>query len=85
MSCAKKVSDLFATHCLSLVAGTEQKCKQCLSMECKLQFVKVFIGPNGWGITVFSLYAVHTCLGSCMTCCNVCVSNSELLLHDLGM
>ena len=27
-----------------------------------MQFVKVFLGP-GWGVTVYKLYAVYTCMG----------------------
>ena len=27
-----------------------------------MQFVKVFVGPSGWGVTVYKLYAVYTCL-----------------------
>jgi len=28
-----------------------------------MQFVKVFLGPSGWGATVHKLYAVCTCMG----------------------
>jgi len=50
-----------------------------------MQFVKVFVGPSGWGVTVYKLYAVCVLVwGSCMACCNVCVPNSELLLQDQG-
>ena len=28
-----------------------------------MQFVKVFVGPSGWGVTVYILYAVYTCMG----------------------
>ena len=28
-----------------------------------MQFVKVFVGPSGWGVTVYKLYAVYTCMG----------------------
>jgi len=41
---------MFATHCLSLVTGIE------------MQFVKVYVGPSGWGVTVYKLYAVYTCM-----------------------
>ena len=28
-----------------------------------MQFVKIFVGPFGWGgVTVYKLYAVYTCL-----------------------
>ena len=49
-----------------------------------MQFVTVFLRPSGWGVTVYKLYAVYTCMGSCATCCNVCVRSSELLLEDQG-
>jgi len=49
-----------------------------------MQFVTVFLSPSGWGVTVYKLYGVSTCMGSCATCCNVCVLNSELLLQDQG-
>ena len=60
--------DLFATHCLSLVAGTEQKLmimfKQAVMYKHGVQMplVKVFLGPSGWGATVYKLYVVYTCL-----------------------
>ena len=63
-----KVSDLFATHCSSLIAGMEQKFmamfKQAVMYKygVQMQFVKVFIGPSGWGMRVYKLYAVYTCL-----------------------
>jgi hypothetical protein len=28
-----------------------------------MQFVKVFLGPSSWGVTVYKLYAVYTCIG----------------------
>jgi len=28
-----------------------------------MQFVKVFLGPSGWGVKVYKLYAVYTCVG----------------------
>jgi len=28
-----------------------------------MQFVKVFVGPSGWGVTVYKLYAFLTCMG----------------------
>jgi len=28
-----------------------------------MQFVKVFLGPSGWGVTVYKLYDVCTCMG----------------------
>jgi len=28
-----------------------------------MQFVKVFLGPSAWGVTVHKLYAVYTCMG----------------------
>jgi len=43
-----------------------------------MQFGKVFLGPSGWGATVLCILV----WGSCTTCCNVCVPNSELLLQD---
>jgi len=27
-----------------------------------MQFVKVFLGPSGWGVIVYELYAVYTCM-----------------------
>ena len=27
-----------------------------------MQFVKVCLGPSDWGVTVYKLYAVYTCL-----------------------
>ncbi len=27
-----------------------------------MQFVKVFVDPSGWGVTVYKLYAAYTCL-----------------------
>jgi len=27
-----------------------------------MQFVKVLLGPPGWGVTVYELYAVYTCM-----------------------
>ena len=29
----------------------------------QMQFVKVFIGPSGWGMRVYKLYAVYICIG----------------------
>jgi len=29
----------------------------------QMEFVKVFLGPSGWGVTVYKLYAVYTCMG----------------------
>ena len=29
----------------------------------KMQFAKVFLGPCGWGVTVYKLYAVYTGMG----------------------
>ena len=39
-----------------------------------MQFVKVFVGPSGWGVTVYILYAVYSCMGFmyCTACCAVC-------------
>jgi len=34
--------------------------------EVQMQFVKVFLGPSGWGVTVYLygiLYTVYTCMG----------------------
>jgi len=28
-----------------------------------MQFVKVLIGPSGWHVTVYKLYAMYTCMG----------------------
>ena len=28
-----------------------------------MQFVKVFLGPSAWGVTVQKLYAVYICMG----------------------
>ena len=28
-----------------------------------MQFVKVFLGPSGWGVTVYKLNVVFTCMG----------------------
>jgi hypothetical protein len=28
-----------------------------------MQFIKVFLGPTGWGVTVYKLYAVYSCVG----------------------
>jgi len=39
-----------------------------------VQFFEVFVGPSGWGVTVYKLYALYTCMGfmySLMGC--VCV------------
>ena len=64
-----KVSDLFATHCLSLVAGIEKKFMTVLKQAImekhglQMQFVKVFLGPSGWGVTVYKLYAMYICMG----------------------
>ena len=64
-----KVSDLFVTHCLSLVVGIEQKFmtmfKQAVIRKhgVQMQFVKVFLGFSGWGVTVYKLYAVYACMG----------------------
>ena len=64
-----KVSDLFATHHLSLIAGKEQK-----FMTMFKQFVKVLLGPSVWGVTVYKLYAVYTCMGfMCSLLWCVCV------------
>jgi len=47
----------------------------------QLQFVKVYLGPSGWAVTVYKLYAVYTCVGFMYSMLyNVCVPNSELLL-----
>ena len=27
-----------------------------------MQFVRVVLGPSGWGVTVYKLYAVYTCM-----------------------
>ena len=64
----KKISDLLATHCLSLVAGIEQKFmtmfKQAFMQKhgVQVQFVKVFLGPSGWGVTANKLYTAYTCM-----------------------
>jgi len=47
-----------------------------------MQFVKVFVGPSGWGVTVYNYILCILVWGSCATCCNVCVPNSKLLLQD---
>ena len=49
-----------------------------------MQFVKVFVGPSGSGVTVYNYMLFLLVWGSCMTCCDVCVPNSELLLQDQG-
>ena len=79
-----KVSDLFVTHCLSLIAGIEHKFMTMFKQAVigkhgvQMQFVKVFLGFSGWGVTVYKLYAVYILVwGSCMTCCTVCVPSSE--------
>ena len=28
----------------------------------QVQFVKVFLGISGWGVTVYKLYAVYNCI-----------------------
>lgn len=90
MTYMTKQSIGFATHCLSLVAGIEQKFmimfKQAVMWKhgVQMHFVKVFVGPSGWGVTVHKLYALYACMGSCSTCCDMCVPNSELLLRDQG-
>ena len=27
-----------------------------------MQFVKVFLGPSGWGVIVYKLYALYACM-----------------------
>jgi len=49
-----------------------------------MQFFKVFLGPSGCGITVSNYMPCILVWGSCITCCNVCVNSSELLLQDQG-
>jgi len=47
----------------------------------QMQFVKVYLGHSGWGVTVYKLYAVYTCVGFVYNLLyNVYVLNSELLL-----
>jgi len=47
-----------------------------------MQFVKIFLGPSGWGVNSIQiiccvyLYGVHVL--------DVCVPSSELLLQDQG-
>jgi len=54
---------------LSLVAGTEEKFvtvfKQAVLWKqgVQMQFVRVYVGPSGWGVTVYKLYAVYTFVG----------------------
>jgi len=50
----------------------------------QMQFVEVFVGPSGWGVTVYKLYALYTCMGVHVQPVVMCVSNSELLLQDEG-
>ena len=60
-----KISDLFATHSLSLIAGIEQKFmtmfKQAVMQKhgVQMQFVKVLVGPSGWGVTVNKLHGMY--------------------------
>ena len=64
-----KVSDLFATQRLSLLAGIEQKFmtmfKQAVMSKdgVQMQFGMVFLGPSGWDVTVYKLYVLCTCMG----------------------
>jgi hypothetical protein len=71
--------DLFATYYLSVIAGIEHKFvtmfKQSVMQkhEVQMQFVKVFLGPSGWGITVY-LCGVHVqpavmCMSPIQNCC----------------
>jgi hypothetical protein len=29
----------------------------------QMQFVKLFVGLSGWGVTVYKLYALYACMG----------------------
>ena len=49
-----------------------------------MQFFKVFVGPSGWGVQYTNYMLFILVWGSCTSCCDVCVPNSELLLQDEG-
>ena len=49
-----------------------------------MQFVKIFLGPFGWGVTVSSYMLCILVWGSCMTCSNVCVCSPELHYKTKG-
>jgi len=37
----------------------------------QMQFVEVFLSPSDWGVTVYKLYAMYTCMGFMydLSCC----------------
>jgi len=47
-----------------------------------MQFVKVFLGPSGWGVTVYKLSGVCTCVGFMYNLLKCVCPISELLLED---
>jgi len=49
-----------------------------------MYFVKAFLGPSGWSVNSIQIICCVLVWGLCLTCCDVCVPNSELLLQDQG-
>jgi len=40
-----------------------------------MQFLKAFLGPSGWGVTVYKLYAVCTCMEFLIDMCVSTIQN----------
>jgi len=60
----------FLCHlCLILIAGIEKKMYDNVYASCYVEtwsanaICQGILGPSGWGVMVYKLYAVYTCMG----------------------